>query len=80
SVIGLLTGLQFSLASKLRDQSVQITASSSYSSDLLGSAVGAVIVSSILIPLFGLIKVSLILGIINFIIGLLILVKAKKHS
>jgi spermidine synthase len=79
SIIGLLTGLQFSLASKLRDQSVQIIASSSYSSDLLGSAVGAVIVSSILIPLFGLIKVSLIVGIINFIIGLLILVKAKKH-
>jgi predicted membrane-bound spermidine synthase len=78
-MIGMLTGLQFSLATKIRNQAVQLIASSSYSSDLLGSAIGAIIVSSILIPLFGLIKVSLIVAIINFIIGLLILVKAKKH-
>lgn len=79
-IIGILTGLQFSLATKLRNQSIQLIAASSYSSDLLGSAIGAILVASILIPLFGLIKVSLILAIINFIIGLLILVKAKKHS
>lgn len=79
SITGILTGLQFSLASKLRNKPVLTIASYSYSSDLLGSAVGAILISSILIPLFGLIKVSLIIGIINFIIGLLILVKAKKH-
>ena len=78
-IIGILTGLQFSLATKLRNKTIRLVASSTYSSDLLGSAVGAIIVSSILIPLFGLIKVSLIIAIINFIIGLLILVKAKKH-
>lgn len=79
SIIGTLTGLQFSLASKLRDKSILSVASSSYSSDLLGAAIGAILIASILIPLFGLIKVSLILSIVNFIIGLLILVKAKKH-
>ncbi len=78
-ILGILTGLQFSLAAKLRDESILIIASSSYSSDLLGSAVGAILISAILIPLFGLIKVSLIIAILNFIIGLLILVKAKKH-
>jgi len=78
-IIGILTGLQFSLASKLRDQSVITIASYTYSSELIGAAVGAILIASILIPLFGLIKVSLILSIVNFIIGLLILVKAKKH-
>ncbi len=76
--MGVLTGIQFSLSTKLRNISVSRIASSAYASDLLGAAIGAVIVAAFLIPYFGIIKVSLIVAIINFITGLYILLKLKK--
>jgi spermidine synthase len=76
--IGVLTGIQFSLSTKLRNISVSRIASSAYASDLLGAAIGAVIVAAFLIPYFGIIKVSLLIAIINFITGLYILLKLKK--
>jgi spermidine synthase len=75
---GILTGIQFSLASKLRILSIQNLAASTYASDLLGAAVGAILVAVFLIPYFGIIKVSLILAILNFITGLYILIRAKN--
>jgi spermidine synthase len=77
-IIGILTGLQFSLASRLRTMPILKIAASTYASDLLGAAVGAVLVAAFLIPYFGIIKVSLIIAILNFITGLYILLKLKN--
>ncbi len=76
---GLLTGIQFSLASKLRKNTISTIAATAYGSDLLGSALGALLAASLLIPWLGIIKVALILGILNIITGLFILLKAKKR-
>jgi spermidine synthase len=78
-VIGILTGLQYSFATKLRYASISKTAAGTYGSDLFGSAIGALIVATILIPLFGLIKACLIISIINFLTGLVILYKTGKQ-
>jgi predicted membrane-bound spermidine synthase len=80
TIIGVLTGLQFSLASKIKAISYSRIASSTYASDLFGAAIGAIAVSAFLIPLFGIIKVSLILAILNFITGLYILLKLRSKQ
>jgi len=77
--IGLLTGIQFSLATKLRESSITKVAATAYGSDLLGSALGALLVATFLIPSLGIIRVALILGILNFITGLFILLKARNR-
>jgi len=79
-LIGLLTGIQFSLATKLRTNTISTIAATAYGSDLLGSAIGAILVASFLIPWLGIIKVALILGILNILTGLFILLKAKNRS
>jgi predicted membrane-bound spermidine synthase len=76
--MGVLTGVQFALATKLRTISISKIASSTYASDLLGAAIGAILIAAFLIPYFGIIKVSLIVAILNFITGLYILLKLKK--
>lgn len=77
-LIGLLTGLQFSLGTKLRTVSIEQNASSSYAADSLGSGFGALVVTTLLIPLLGIVKVCLIIGIINFITGLYILIYMRN--
>lgn len=76
-LFGIFTGIQFALGTKLSRLPITKTAATAYSSDLLGSAMGALLVSAFLVPFFGLIKVCLIVGILNFIVGLLILLKTK---
>lgn len=80
SITGTLTGLQYSIASKLRTASISHIAATSYATDLLGSAFGAILVTSFIIPFFGIIKVTLIIAILNFITGLFVLVKSKKSN
>lgn len=77
-ISGILTGTQFAIGTKLRIETISNTASSAYSSDLLGSATGAIIVAVVLIPLLGIIKVCLILGILNFLTGLWILIRSAR--
>lgn len=76
---GTLTGLQFSFAAKLRYASISKTAAGTYGSDLLGSAIGALLAAALLIPFFGLIKACLIIAILNFITGLIVLYKTSKQ-
>jgi predicted membrane-bound spermidine synthase len=78
-IIGILTGLQYSFAAKLRYASISKTAAGTYGSDLLGSAVGALLTATILIPVIGLIKACLIIAILNFITGLIVLYKTGKQ-
>ncbi len=78
-IIGLLTGVQFALTAKIRKSRISVTASDSYSSELLGSALGALVVTAFLIPYFGVTKVSLMIGIVNIITGLFILLNRKTR-
>jgi spermidine synthase len=52
-IAGLITGFQYSTAIRIRKSKAIHNASLSYSSDLAGSALGAIIVSVICLPLFG---------------------------
>ncbi|MBN2175103.1 MAG: fused MFS/spermidine synthase [Bacteroidales bacterium] len=74
-VSGTLTGMQYSFATQLLNQGFLLNASKSYASDLFGSALGALAVAAFLIPALGILKVCLILGIVNFIVGLSILLR-----
>jgi spermidine synthase len=78
TIVGIATGLQYSLASKLQAHSISQTAASSYATDLLGSAIGVILVVSLIIPYFGIIKVLLIIAMLNFLTGLFVLVKSKR--
>jgi spermidine synthase len=77
-ITGILTGIQFTIGTRLRIETISNTAATAYGSDLLGSAIGALLVVALLIPILGIIKVCLILGILNFITGLLILFKSSR--
>ncbi len=76
-LIAILTGMQFALASKIQKKNISSAAAESYSSDLLGSAFGALLTSAFLIPLLGIIKVGIVLGVLNLLIAIIILLKRK---
>ncbi len=65
-IIGSLIGLLYSVASKIQSKKISLIAAETYSADLLGSAIGALLISAILIPVFGIIKVCLIISVLNF--------------
>lgn len=60
--VAALVGLQFSIASALRRGKIESVASELYSIDLIGSAIGALVVSTFLVPLLGIAKVSLVVA------------------
>lgn len=66
----LMTGLGFSIASGLRQGRVSAIASELYGMDLFGSSLGALLVTSLLVPLFGLVKSGYIAGGITLIGGI----------
>ena len=76
-IIGILVGAEFPLAAKLffknnkkkSETGKAETAASLYSADLIGAFIGAVIVSSLLIPLLGIINVCLIIAGLNLLSG-----------
>jgi len=63
--IAFLVGLEFCIASQLRKGSVESVASELYSMDLMGSAMGALVVSVFLLPLWGIAKVSFVIALLN---------------
>lgn len=79
-IIGMITGLQFALGSKLQQQSTAVIAAKAYSSDLMGSALGAFLVSSLLIPYFGIINISIGIGILNLMMSLFIRLSQKSFA
>ena len=72
-----LTGIQYRLASLLIKGTQLKIASSTYSADLLGSAVGAFLVAVFLFPLLGLVTTGIILAIINLISASIVLTLKK---
>jgi len=79
-LISILTGIFFSLATALQKGTVIQVSSGLYGSDLIGSALGALLVAALLFPLLGLIKVALLIGILNFIAALFIWLRRKRLS
>ena len=78
--IAALVGLEFSAAAVLRTGNVPRVASELYSMDLLGSALGAFLVATCLIPTLGLAGVSLLVALLSFLTGLLALGKSKGYT
>lgn len=77
-IISILTGIQFSLASKIKKEKISVIASETYAADLLGSAAGMILVSVILFPLLGIVNLCLLIGGFNFLISGLIYLNRKK--
>ena len=76
-VSGILTGTQFSIATKLSDGTLSAIAASSYSSEIIGSAFGALLISAVLIPVIGIFYTCFIIGILNFGVAYLVFAKYK---
>lgn len=51
--LSFITGLEFSMASALGSKNISLKASSGYSADLFGSAIGAIVTTLILLPFLG---------------------------
>lgn len=76
-VTGFLAGLQFALSARLRKEENRISAGESFSADLLGSAIGVVLVSVYLVPLLGLPFTGLLLAVINLLTLPVMLIKRR---
>lgn len=72
-ILGGLVGAEFPLASQLYYTDVHSTAAALYSSDLLGGCLGALLVSSILIPVLGISAVCIVIGGLNALSGIFVL-------
>lgn len=66
-ITGILMGAQFALSARLRTTSVIKSSGESFSADLLGSAIGVVLVSVYLIPMIGLPLTAMSLAGLNLI-------------
>jgi len=64
-VVAVLVGLMFPLAAKLDFQDAALTASRLYTADYLGAALGALLVSTLLVPLIGVWGVCLLAAVLN---------------
>ena len=71
-VLGALVGLEFPLAGKLDFHTVSGTASRLYTADYLGAALGALLVSTLLIPLLGVTTVCVLAAALNLASGVLL--------
>jgi spermidine synthase len=69
-VIAALIGLEFSVAAMLRRGGAQRVASELYGIDLIGSALGALLAGTYLIPAFGFLAVSVIAGSMSLVSSL----------
>jgi len=78
-IISILIGMQFSLGASLRVTSVASTASGLYSIDLIGSAVGALVVTTILVPLCGVLTVSFIVASVTLFGAAAAFLKSKSY-
>ncbi len=72
-VLGAFVGAEFPLASKLYYKDVHVTAAALYSADLLGGCLGALLVSTLLVPLVGLGSICILVGGLNAVSGLILL-------
>jgi hypothetical protein len=75
-----LTGVEFAIATRVRRGGTTEVASELYGLDLFGSALGALFISVYAIPLFGLMSVSILAGVVSAGGGMLSLIVRKKQA
>jgi len=78
-VLAVLVGMQFPLAGKVDYQGVTGTAARLYAADFIGAALGALLVSTLLIPVIGVIAVCLLAAGLNVLSAGVILVSGKSR-
>ncbi len=76
-LLAVLVGLEFPLAGKADFQAVTSTAARLYTADYIGAALGALLVSTLLIPTMGMPAVCLLAAGLNVASGLVILVTSR---
>jgi spermidine synthase len=67
--IGTLVGGQFAISTQIGNQGIKKTASGNYAADLLGSALGLIIVTGFLFPLLGMFNVFMLIAGFNLVVG-----------
>jgi predicted membrane-bound spermidine synthase len=72
-LLGTLVGMQFPLASLLSDNNATTTASRLYAADFVGACLGALLPSTLLIPLIGVPAVCLLIAALSAIAGAVVL-------
>jgi spermidine synthase len=71
----LITGMLFRVATMVQDQGISRVAGKLYSADLVGSAIGVLLVSAFMLPLLGVDLVCLIVGSLNGIAALNVMLR-----
>ncbi len=79
-IIGTLTGMAYSLSSKIIRKDISSIAAETYGADLFGSAIGALILSAFLLPLLGVFEVCFLTGLLNIFSGIILFVKRKNYQ
>jgi len=74
-LLGLLIGMQFPIACRTRFETGATTASKLYTADLVGAAFGALLSSTLLIPLLGVTETCLLTAGLNILGGTLVLLR-----
>ncbi len=77
-VLAVLVGLEFPLAGKADFRTVSSTAAGLYTADYLGAALGALLVSTLLIPVMGVVAVCLLAAVLNVASGAVILCTSPR--
>jgi spermidine synthase len=73
--VGTIVGGQFAVSTRIGNQNIQKTASGNYAADLLGSALGLILVAGFLFPLLGMFNVFMLVTGFNFLVGLYLFVR-----
>lgn len=66
-LVGTITGLQYSIATEIREKPIRITAAKTYGADMLGSAAGALIAAVYLVPVAGIVNAGIAIGSLNLL-------------
>ena len=78
--VAALVGMEFAVAAQIRTENAATVASELYGLDLAGSAVGALLVTVYAIPLLGITKVCLLLGLLSALSGGLCLLRRRRYQ
>ncbi len=76
-ILAFLVGMAFPLAGKVDFKGVAPTAASLYTADFVGACLGAMLVSTVLIPVIGVVAVCLLTAGLNLLSGAIVSLKAK---
>jgi spermidine synthase len=77
-VASVIVGFLFAIATLVQKDAISEISAKVYSVDLLGAALGALIISILLIPLLGIIYTGIILGILNLLCALITFSRRKS--